>query len=99
MRSVHSPLPAKNRKCPDRGGRDLGGELAGPVEQPDVGVGHGLAVTDDLALHHGLLGHVDAVERQPALRRAAHQASADPASSPSTTGTPTSEPYSVHEPS
>ena len=67
------------------------------VEQAHVGVADGLAAPQDLALDHGLLGDVDPVEGQPALGRAAHQAS--PASSPRTTGTPTSEPYSVHEPS
>ena len=56
----------------------------------------------DLALDHGLLGDVDAVERQAALLGPAHQAlrsSAWPGSSPRATGTPTREPYSVHEPS
>src|SRR3954467_1353851 len=74
-------------------GRYLGGELAGPVEEPHVGVGHGLAVTHDLPLDHRLLRDVDALEGKATGLRAAHQASASPASSPSTTGTPTSEPY------
>ena len=43
VRSVHSPSPAKNRNWPVADGRHLGGELAGPVEQPDVGVADRLA--------------------------------------------------------
>jgi len=57
----------------------------------------GIAVTDHLSLDDGLLLDVDAVEGEPALGGAAHQAS--PGSSPRATGTPTSEPYSVQEPS
>ena len=102
VRSVHSPLPAKNRKWPPLVVGHLGGELTGAVEQAHVGVPDRDPVTggvhaEHLALDDGLLGDVDAVERQTALDRAAHQAS--PASSPRATGTPTSEPYSVQEPS
>src|SRR6187200_3228865 len=78
-------------------GRHLGGELAGPVEQADVGAVHGLTVTGHDALDDRFLRDVDPVEGQAAGGRAAHQAS--PASSPRATGTPTSEPYSVQEPS
>ncbi len=73
-----------------------------PQEQAHVGVLDRDPVTggvhaDHLALDDGFLGDVHAVERQTALDRSAHQAS--PASSPRATGTPTSEPYSVQEPS
>src|SRR6478752_1101993 len=78
-------------------GRDLGGELTGAVEQAHVRRTDRLAAAQHLALDDCLILDVDAVEGQPALSGAAHQAS--PGSSPRATGTPTREPYSVHEPS
>ena len=96
---AQGPLAVAGEEAEVAGGRggDLGGELTGAVEQTHVGVADRLATANDAALDHGLLGDVHAVEGQAALSRAAHQAS--PFSSPRETGTPTSEPYSVHEPS
>ncbi len=100
-------LTGEEAEVARRRGGDLGGELTGPVEQAHVGVADRLALPvgtgpHDLALDDGLLRDVDPVEREPALGRAAHQLpplSAEPGSSPRAIGTPTSEPYSVHEPS
>ena len=79
-------------------GGDLGGELTGPVQQAHVRIADGSARAGHRALDDGLLGEVDTLDGSSADdRSAAHQAS--PASSPSTIGTPMSEPYSVQEPS
>ena len=76
-------------------------QLAGLFASEGAGeyLGEPVTVAQHLPLDHRLPGSVDPVEREPARGRPAHQAPASPASSPSTTGTPTSEPYSVHEPS
>src|SRR4051794_3951182 len=76
-----------------RTGHHLGGELVGRVEEPDVGAGHRSAVVPDLTLDHRLGVQVDAGEAVALLGSAAH------AQAPFSIGTPTSEPYSVHEPS
>ena len=94
VRSVQVPGAAKNRNCAGRRRRHLGGELAAAVEQPHVRARHRLAAAQDDALHDRLVGDVDALERGPPFLAAAHQDW-----SPSSIGTPTSEPHSVHEPS
>ena len=43
VRSVHSPGAGEEPEVAGRRGRHLGGELTGPVEQPDVGVADRLA--------------------------------------------------------
>ncbi len=78
------------------GGRrpHLRDELAGGVEQPHEGAGHG--VPDD-ALHDGLLADLLGGQRGQALgllRGTTHQ---EPL--PVSIGTPTSEPHSVQLPS
>ena len=59
-------------EVPGRRGRDLGGELAGRVEETDVGVADRLALTQDAALDDGFLGGVDAGDAQAALGGTAH---------------------------
>src|SRR5690349_21848756 len=87
---------ARGREEPElalRGGHHLGGELVGRVEQPDVRAGHRGTVVPDLALDHRLAVQVDAREAAALLGGSAH------AQAPFSIGTPTREPYSVHEPS
>src|SRR5690606_5765874 len=95
-------LTGEEAEVAGRGDGHLGGELAGLVEQAHEAGGDRLTLAGHLALDHGLLGDVDAVERQATLNCAAHQADAlsyVPGSSPRTIGTPMREPYSVQEPS
>ena len=77
--------------------RDLGHELVTGAEQPRVAGGHRGAVVGDPALHDRLIARRrrdgDTASRRAAAVIGAHRAS------PSSIGTPTSEPYSVHEPS
>src|SRR5919112_2954374 len=91
-------------ELPGRRRGHLCGELPGAVEQSDVRRADRITLVSDDALDDGLLRHVDALEGDPAGGHAAHQASSSsagtsPGSSPSAIGTPTSEPYSVQEPS
>src|SRR5690606_34851898 len=97
----HRPPPRcrEEPELPGFGGRHLRGELAVLVVQPDVGAGDRRAVAHHLALDDGLLGHVDVGPAAAAEQRPAARQEASPGSSPTTTGTPTSEPYSVQEPS
>ena len=102
VRSVQVPGAGEEPERSGRRRRHLGGELAAGVEQADVRPADRLAVTRDDALDDRFLGDVDPLDGQAAGRGAAHQAappSGEPGSSPSWTGTPTSEPHSVHEPS
>src|SRR4051794_37313257 len=83
------------REEPEAAGRrrhDLGRELTGRVEQPDVGAGQRLAALGHRSLDHGLLAHVDPLQAQLLGGCSAHGQTSF------STGTPTSEPYSVHEP-
>jgi selenocysteine lyase/cysteine desulfurase len=76
--------------------RHLGHELVAGAEQPRVPGRDRSAVADHVSLHHGLAASRRA-RAHPAGRGAApvvaHRAS------PSSIGTPTRDPYSVHEPS
>ena len=86
---------AGRREEPELAGRrrrHLRGELAGAVEQSHVPDDRH-AVTSHDALDHCFLAGID-TDRQSTCDSSAHQPSA-----PSEIGTPTSEPYSVHEPS
>src|SRR3954453_4701654 len=76
-----------------RGSDDLGGELPRSVEQPHERTADGLAASRDGPLNHGFLCHVDPFSGKPASLCSAH------AQTSFSIGTPTSEPYSVHEPS
>src|SRR5579862_7690750 len=76
--------------------RDLGDELVTGAEQPGVPGSHRGAAVDDPAFHHRLASGGRRLGG-PADRRAA-PAGAQRAS-PSSIGTPTSDPYSVQEPS
>src|SRR5690606_28581763 len=76
-------------------GHDLPDEVVGGVEQTHVGAGERLAVPGHRALDDRLVARVDVGEGHAPDRGSAgaHLAS------PSSTGTPISEPYSVQEPS
>src|SRR4051794_16723168 len=73
-------------------GYHLGGELAGGVQQPDERAGDRGTGAQHLAGDDGVLLQVDALQVAALGGRAAHQTSFS-------IGTPTSEPYSVQEPS
>src|SRR5256885_16805091 len=76
------------------------------VQQADIGPAHRLRADRHPTGDDGLLLQIDGGrDRRRLLRRTAtrdvngHRAHPSPGSSPSATGTPTSDPYSVHEPS
>src|SRR6266567_4166860 len=89
----------EERELAFRAERHLGDEVPAVVEQPRVPGAHRGAVMYDCSLHHGLAVDVDS--GQGRLRAAARRCAASVAhpAAPSSIGTPTSEPYSVHEPS
>ena len=68
------------------------------VQQPDVGTADRHAIARDDTLDDGLASQVDILQRRTTDRGTTAHA-ATPGSSPTATGTPTSDPYSVHEPS
>src|ERR1700685_1573582 len=77
--------------------RHLGDELVAGAEQPGVAARHRGATAEHLALDDRLLARLVLRDGHSACRRAAAVVAHLP--SPSSIGTPTSEPYSVHEPS
>src|SRR5579859_5733049 len=84
--------------------RDLGHELVTGAEQPRVPGGDRGTLTGDLALHDRLVagrgGRGDAARGgAAAVRASARRIRSAHRASPSSIGTPTSDPYSVHEPS
>ena len=93
---AHRPRPGRGEEpeLPGRRRRHLGGELTAAVEQPDVGAATGSPPRVTMPWMTDSLARSTPSSRQPAGLRAAHQAP-----SPSSIGTPTSEPHSVHEPS
>ena len=77
--------------------RDLGDELVTGAEQPGVAGGDRGAAIADVPLDDRLLARLVLGDRHSAGGRAAAVVAHLP--SPSSIGTPTSEPYSVHDPS
>src|SRR3954470_8125429 len=85
--------PREEAERAGRRGHDLGGELTRGVEQPHVGTALGLPTTTDRALNDRFGRHINPFERQVLDWSPAH------AQTSFSIGTPTREPYSVHEPS
>src|SRR5919106_6869434 len=96
----HRPATRAGEEAESAGfvGRDLGTELTGCIKQPHVRTGdRKVAPTDDDPLDDRLPAQVHAVERHAAGWCRTALGHARPGSSPIAIGTPTSEPYSVHD--
>ena len=105
-RTVQEPGAAKNLKSPVSLENHLGGELAAGVQQPHVRRGHRRAVPHDLTLDHGLLRRVHPCRGTRALHRGTTHGPdlfrfrfVGTSQAVFSIGTPTSEPYSVQDPS
>src|SRR6185437_4598480 len=77
--------------------RNLGDELVVRAQQPGVALGHRAITAEHLPLDDRLLARLVLGNGHAACRRAAAVVAHLP--SPSSIGTPTREPYSVHDPS
>ena len=98
-RTVQVPGAAKKRKSPPVGGDDLTGEVAVGVEQAHERATDRGVTGDDPSGEHHLGGQVDVGGQGGRLDRGRTSVAHGQDSVPTATGTPTREPYSVHDPS
>ena len=99
VRSVQRPGRREEAELAGRRRRHLRGELAASVEQPHVRTATGEPSRTTAPWITACVSRSTPAVDAPRRVRRTSGATPSPGSSPRTTGTPTSEPYSVHDPS